>query len=117
MRMGRAALSIRGRQGFGLLNFHLLFAARRLALAGLRTQDFCPAYGTTISLSEFAHVSNPLGSIPMNLKNLLLQFHRLAAMMDRSVSAAGDDQLGTAFLTDIPLPNLVRHLLTSLEKS
>jgi hypothetical protein len=70
MRMGRAALSIRGRQGFRLLNFHLLFAARRLALTGFRTQNFCPTYGTTISLSEFAHASNPLSCILPNFKKL-----------------------------------------------
>jgi hypothetical protein len=34
-------------------------------------------------------------------------------MMDRSVSAPSDDQLGAAFLANVSLSNLVRHVLTS----
>ncbi len=42
--------------------------------------------------------------------NLLLQLHRLAATVEGSIPASGHNKLCTAFLTNISLPNLIRHL-------
>jgi hypothetical protein len=41
---------------------------------------------------------------------LLLQLRRLAAAMKGSITSTGHNKLCTAFLTDIPFPNLIRHL-------
>jgi len=48
---------------------------------------------------------------------LLLQLHRLAAAMKGSITSTGHNKLCATFLTDIPFPNLIRHLtFTSLIK-
>jgi hypothetical protein len=47
-------------------------------------------------------------------KGLLLQFHRLTAAAKNPIAAAGNDKLRTAFLTNISLPYLICHLLSSL---
>jgi hypothetical protein len=42
---------------------------------------------------------------------LLLQLHRLAAAMKGSIPSTGHNKLCATFLTNIPFPNLIRHLI------
>ena len=42
---------------------------------------------------------------------LLLQLHRLAAAMKGPISTTGHNKLCATFLTNISLPNLIRHLI------
>ena len=47
--------SIRGREGSGFLDFHFLVTTNRVAFTGFGTEDFCPTYRTTVSLSKLTH--------------------------------------------------------------
>ena len=42
---------------------------------------------------------------------LLLQLHRLTATVEGSIPAPGHNKLCATFLTNISLPNLIRHLM------
>ena len=49
--------------------------------------------------------------------SLLFQLHKLAAAMKGSISTSGHNKFCPAFLTNISLPNLIRHLMCLLSKN
>jgi len=52
----RYRVSIRRRQGFGLLDGHLLVAAQGMTFAGFCTENLCPADLAAVSFSQLTHV-------------------------------------------------------------
>jgi len=56
--------SIRGREGSGFLDFHLLVTTNWIAFTGFGTENLCPTYRATISLAKLTHRSLP----PINAK-------------------------------------------------
>jgi len=75
-----------------------------------RDRDACPC-PQPIGSNSFDR--NVVAVVSGN-KTLLLQFHRLAAALNRSVAAPGDNELGAALLADIPFSDLVSHLTSIL---
>jgi hypothetical protein len=59
-------------------------------------------------------ISSQVGSW---LALLFLQFHGLTTTVERSIAAFSHNKLCATFLTNISLPNLIRHLINLLRKN
>jgi hypothetical protein len=91
----------------GFLGGHRLLAADNLAGSCFSAQYFGAAFAAAISFSQL--ISHGIFASSTNYLSLFFDFHGLAAAFHGSGAAFGDNELGTAFGTTVPLSNFVCH--------